>query len=92
MRGEVGSGARVGGGGGAEVWWRSPWKGGGTPNLGFVSSSSSIGVLEVVVEGRTGIGHIRCCSLPARKRWCRCVGILACVCQRRRSFELGTNR
>ena len=45
-------GARLGGGGGAPEDRLSPWKGGGTPNLGFNSSSSSMGVLG----GRGGGG------------------------------------
>lgn len=46
-------GARLGGGGGAAEDFLSPWKGGGTPNLGLSSfSSSSIGVFG----GRGGGG------------------------------------
>lgn len=51
-RGEEGRGARLGGGGGAEDWCLSPWNGGGTLNLGLISSSSSIGVFG----GRGGGG------------------------------------
>jgi len=39
------AGVRLGGGGGTVYGVRSAWKGGGTPNLGFISLSSSIGVL-----------------------------------------------
>lgn len=37
-------GVRLGGGGGAVGTNRSPWKGGGTPNFGLASGSSSMGV------------------------------------------------
>ena len=52
-RGEGCKGVRLGGGGGgATEDFRSPWNGGGTPNFGLTSSSSSIGVLG----GRGGGG------------------------------------
>ncbi len=50
--GADGTGPRLGGGGGITDGIRSLWKGGGTPNLGFDSTVSSMGVLG----GRGGGG------------------------------------
>ena len=79
VRGEDCRGTRLGGGGGAIDDFLSPWKGGGTPNFGLESPSSSMGVFGglgggggpgfVTFEtarflfGRLGAGI--CANLPA---------------------------
>lgn len=79
VRGEDCKGARLGGGGGATDTFLSPWKGGGTPNFGLASASSSIGVFGGLGGGggpgfrtfeaarlRLGrLGADTCANLPA---------------------------
>ena len=79
VRGEDCREPRLGGGGGATDAFLSPWNGGGTPNFGFASASSSIGVFGGLGGGggpgfttleaarfRFGrVGAAICANLPA---------------------------